>query len=332
MSVTTGNIPDSSLPVLAIGAEIGSRGLRAVIGDNTGRILDSMHAIDQSESALSTVDNVCQLIDQLLARRHATIDEISGIGVAFGGPVDTDRGLIIRSHRTQGFDNFPMVGLIEERFGVPVIVENDARSAAVGEFRYGSGRGSRNMIFLQLGIGIGGAIIVDGNVVRGTSMTAGELGHMAVSTDGPRCSCGKPGHLEAYASETAIIERLRERLVSASPPETARWLASPGVTLRSIAAAYGTDEHATGVIDETVQVIGLALANLITALNSDTVVLGGYALEIGAPFVAAVRAKIRQYAFESAARRVNVAPSDLASDAAVIGAISLAFESAAANS
>jgi glucokinase len=125
---------------------------------------------------------------------------------------------------------------------------------------------------------------------------------------------------------------MRERLMSATPPETAQWLASPGVTIRRIFAAYGTDQNATAVIDETVQVVGLALANLITALNSDTVVLGGYALEMGAPFVAAVRAKIRQYAFESAARRVNVARSDLAADAAVIGAIALAFESAAANS
>lgn len=330
--MTTGNIPDCSSSKLAIGAEIGSRGLRAVVGNDKGHILDSIHAIDQSESPLATVDGVCQLIDQLLDRRHVRIDEISGIGIAFGGPVDTHRGLIIRSHRTPGFDHFPMAGVVEERFGIPVSVENDARSAAVGELRYGSGRGSRNMIYLQLGIGIGGAVIVDGRIVHGTSMTAGELGHMAVSTDGPRCSCGKPGHLEAYASETAIVERMRARLISATPPETARWLASPGVTLRRIFAAYGTDDDATAVVDETVQVVGLALANLITALNSDTVVLGGYALEIGAPFVAAVRAKIRQYAFESAARRVNVAPSDLAADAAVIGAISLAFESAAASS
>lgn len=183
------------------------------------------------------------------------------------------------------------------------------------------------MIYLQLGIGIGGAIIVDGHVVHGSTMTAGELGHMSVSTDGPRCSCGKPGHLEAYASEVAIVERMRERLSDASPTTTATWLASPGITLKRIFEAYGQDDSATEVIDETARVVGLALANLVTALNSDTVVLGGYALDIGTPFVAAVRAKIRQYAFESAARRVNVAASVRANDAAVIGAIALALDS-----
>ncbi len=332
MTTSTGNTPDLPRPTLAVGAEIGSRGLRAVIGNDQGQIIDSIHAIDQTDNAFSTVDSVCHLIDQLLARRNETIDRIAGIGIAFGGPVDTHRGLIIRSHRTPGFDNFPLAGLIEERFGIPVIVENDARAAAIGESRYGAGRGSRSMIYLQLGIGIGGAVIVDGRMVHGSTMTAGELGHMAVSTNGPRCSCGKPGHLEAYASETAIIGRMRERLITTSPPSTARWLASPGITLRRIFAAYGDDDDATAVIDEVVQVVGLALANLITALNSDTVVLGGYALEIGAPFVAGVRAKIRQYAFEAAARRVNVARSDLAADAAVIGAISLAFESRSATS
>jgi glucokinase len=325
-------VNSESVPVirensLAIGAEIGSRGLRAVLGTPTGQIVDSIHAIDNSENAISTVDGITQLIEQLLDRRRLTTDDVHGIGIAFGGPVDTHRGLIIRSHRTPGFDNFPMAGIVEERFGIPVCVENDARAGAIGEFRFGSGRGSRNMIFLQLGIGIGGGIIVDGKIVHGSSMTAGELGHMAVSTDGPRCSCGKPGHLEAYASEPAIVERMRSRLTGASPTTTASWLASPGVTVRRIFAAYSVDDDATAIVDETVQVVGLALANLVTALNSDTVVLGGYALDIGAPFVSAVRAKIRQYAFESAARRVNVAPSDLGSDAAVIGAISMALES-----
>lgn len=158
-------------------------------------------------------------------------------------------------------------------------------------------------------------------------MTAGELGHMPVSTDGPRCSCGKPGHLEAYASEPAMIERMRTRLTMASPTTTAAWLASPGITLPRILAAYGADPDATAIIDETIQVVGLALANLVTALNSDTVVLGGYVLDVGPQFVSAVRAKIRQFAFDSAARRVNVAPGDLGSDAAVTGAISLAFDS-----
>lgn len=325
--MTTDIVGHTSGTQLAIGAEIGSRGLRAVLGDGSGKLLDSMHAIDHSDNALATVAGITQLIEQLMHRHHLNPDQLSGIGIAFGGPVDTLRGLVIRSHRTPGFDNFPIAGIVEERFGVHVCVENDARAAAIGEFRYGAGRGSRNMIYLQLGIGIGGAIIVDGHVVHGSTMTAGELGHMSVSTDGPRCSCGKPGHLEAYASEVAIVERMRERLSDASPTTTATWLASPGITLKRIFEAYGQDDSATEVIDETARVVGLALANLVTALNSDTVVLGGYALDIGTPFVAAVRAKIRQYAFESAARRVNVAASVRANDAAVIGAIALALDS-----
>jgi glucokinase len=159
-------------------------------------------------------------------------------------------------------------------------------------------------------------------------MTAGELGHMVVSAnghDGPRCSCGKPGHLEAFASESAIIERMRTRLVVAPPRLKASWLASPGVTVRRVFDSVDTDEHARDVVDETVQVIGLALANLVTALNPDAIVIGGYVAEAGPSMIAAIRAKIRQYAFDQAARKVTVASAQLGTDAGLIGAVTLAL-------
>jgi glucokinase len=156
-------------------------------------------------------------------------------------------------------------------------------------------------------------------------MTAGELGHMVVSTDGPRCSCGKPGHLEAYASESAIIERMRTRVLQQGTHEASCWLASPGITIKRIFESYESDETARAVVDETVQVIGLAGANLVTALNPDAFVLGGYVTEAGPSLTAAVRAKIRQYAFDAAAHRVSVTRAQLGPDAGVRGAVELAL-------
>jgi glucokinase len=217
--------------------------------------------------------------------------------------------------------------VIEERFSARTCLENDARAAALGEFTYGAGRGSRNMVYLHLGSGVGGGIIVDGRLHHGVTMTSGELGHMVVSANGPRCSCGKPGHLEAYASESAIVERMRLQLAGARAETTAKWLASHGVTLKRIFEEYDTDEHAHGVIDETVQVIGLAAANLVTALNPDAVILGGHVTEVGPGLPALVRSKIRQYGFDAAARHVTVAPAQLGADAGVIGATVLAARS-----
>jgi glucokinase len=185
------------------------------------------------------------------------------------------------------------------------------------------------MVYLHLGHGVGGGIILGGTLQHGASMTAGELGHMVVSAnghDGPRCSCGKPGHLEAFVSEPAIVARMRTRLVPAPPDVKATWLASPGVTVRRVFDSADEDEHARDVVNETVQVIGLALANLVTALNPDAVVIGGFVAEAGPSMIAAIRAKIRQYAFDQAARKVTVAAAQLGSDSGLIGAVTLALD------
>lgn len=310
------------LPV--VGVEIGGRGLRVVLASADARILDTERAVDVATTPHATVDIACALIDQILARRQLTSAGIAGIGIAFGGPVDAHRGITLRSHRIEGFEQFPLVGVMEERFGVPAALENDARAAAFGEFTHGAGRGARDMVYLHLGHGVGGAVIVRGTLLHGAAMTAGEIGHMVVSTDGPRCSCGKSGHLEAYASEPAIIARMTARLSQASAEERARWLSSPGVTLQRMFADYGHDPIAQEIIDETIQVIGLAGANLVTALNPDAFVIGGYVAIAGPRLIAGVRAKIRQYAVEPAAQRIVVAPSHLGADAGVIGAVVLA--------
>jgi glucokinase len=308
---------------LAIGVEIGGRGQRVVLATQSGQIVESAHAIGREPNAAATVELVCQLIDQLLRRQPQGIQRL-GIGVAFGGPVDADRGVTLRSHRIEGFEGFPLVGVLEESFGIRTVLENDARAAALGEYVLGAGRGARDMVYLYLGVGVGGAFILDGQLQHGASMTSGEIGHMVVSADGPRCSCGKPGHLEAYASETAIVARMRERLSNASPQAKADWLSEEGVTLERIIASNNTDNDARIIMNETVQVIGLALANLVTALNPDAVVIGGYAAMAGHEVIHDIRAKIRQYAFDAAARRVTVTTGQLGTDAAIIGAAVMA--------
>ncbi len=325
MASSDGQRSDSAL---AIGVEIGGRGHRVALASSDGTFIDSAHAIGHGPNAVATVDTICGLIESIMSRRDVGDDIVHGIGVAFGGPVDSDRGITQRSHRVPGFEHFPLAGVIEDRFGIRTVLENDARAAAVGEFTLGAGRGARDMVYLHLGFGVGGAIIIDGHLQHGASMTAGEIGHMVVSAnghDGPRCSCGKPGHLEAYASEPSIIERMRIRLIQSDAEVKTLWLSSPGISVRRIFDSVETDHIAQDVVNETVQVIGLALANLVTALNPDAVVIGGYVAETGPAMTAAIRAKIRQYAFDAAARRVTVAAAQLGTDAGLAGAVVLAL-------
>lgn len=310
----------------AIGVEIGTRGLRAVICDSHGRTSDNIHAIHTPPTAQSAVHAVSGLIEQLLDRQGPDAPPIQGIGIAFGGPVDTTRGITIGAPRIHGFENFPLAGIIEDRFNVPTVVENDGRAAALGEYRFGAGRGSRSMLYMQLGIGIGGGVVINGRLHHGAAMTAGEFGHMPVTTDGPRCSCGKPGHLEAYISETILVERLREALRDAPPEIAAFWRAKDAITARDIFLQMDADPLAQEITDEALRMIGLAVSALVSALSFDSVVFGGYALDLGARFVGQVRTRIRQHAFEEAGRRVIVSVGQLGTNAAVIGATAAVFQ------
>lgn len=311
-------------PAYAIGVEIGTRGLRVALCQPDGSFVDTLHAINPLNSANQTVDTLYDLIDNLRARHPEHAEHLTGVGIAFGGPVDTNRGITIASPRIRGFEDFPLAGIVQDRYRIPVLVENDARAAALGEYEHGAGRGARSMIYMQLGIGVGGGVIIDGRLHHGSAMTAGEFGHMPVTPDGPRCSCGKPGHLEAYVSETAILERLRDRLEHDSY-ERPDWPDLERTELATVFNRMNESPIAADVASEAIKMIGLALANLVTALSFDSVVLGGYAIELGPTFVASVRARIRQFAFDAPGRRVSVATAQLGQQGALIGATGLMF-------
>lgn len=307
----------------ALGVEIGSRGIRASIVDPDARVIESVRSIGTPASAQATLEQTFRLIEQLMDRPKVNPDAVVTAGVAFGGPVDSQRGVTIDGPRTSGFEAFPLVGLLEERLGTPVYLENDARAAAIGEYRFGAGRGSKALIFMQFGIGVGGGIVLDGELLHGAGMTAGEFGHMPVSATGPRCSCGKPGHLEAYVSEPAILARVRE----ASSDVAARRGNGAGLTIEDV-FNRADDPAAAVVAAEATQMIGMAVASLVTSLSCDMIVLGGYAARAGGQFVGAVRARVRQHALESALRRLTIATTQLGSEASLIGIASIAFERA----
>jgi len=301
----------------ALGVEIGSRGIRAAIVDQQARVLESVRSIGAPASAQATLEQTFRLIEQLMDRPRVDRSRLLTAGVAFGGPVDPQRGVTIEGPRTSGFESYPLAGLLEERLGLPVFLENDARAAAVGEYRYGAGRGARALIFMQFGIGVGGGIILEGKLLHGAGMTAGEFGHIPVSATGPRCSCGKPGHLEAYVSEPAILERARGAMA-----------AQGGRAALSIEDVFNNpdDPAVAAVAAEATQMIGMAIASMVTALSGDMIVLGGYAARAGAPFIGAVRARVRQHSLESALRRLTISTTQLGNESSLLGVTSLAFE------
>lgn len=311
---------------LVLGVEIGGRGQRVVVADASGRILGRAHALDPGAPAGSVVEIVRGLIDQACAAAGTARERVSCIGVAFGGPVDADRGVTILSHRAAGFENFPLLNLIEEAVGLPMVLENDARAAALGEATYGAARGSGDVVYVHLGTGVGGGIIVDGRLLHGASSTAGEIGHMVVSARGPICSCGKPGHLEAYAAAPSIVARYRDRLRAAPPEDAASWPSPANPSVRQIFEhSQSGDAAAQSVVNETVQVLGLAIANLVTVLNPATVIVGGSVAEVGSLLMDPLGARVRQYSYPASMRRARLAAAQFRGDSALLGAIALAL-------
>src|SRR5215213_2964392 len=148
-------------------------------------------------------------IERMLSK---TGSRLAAAGIGCGGPLDRRRGLILSPPNLPGWDEFPVVKLVEERLGVPALLDNDANAAALGEHRHGAGRGYRHLVYITISTGIGGGVIVRGELVHGVYDGAGEVGHMTVLPGGPECGCGGRGCLEALCSGTSIARRAREKL------------------------------------------------------------------------------------------------------------------------
>lgn len=298
--------------------------LRAAVADGTGRILGQAKEPLDNLDAPSVLRRLTVLAERALQGTGLSTGEMRAAGIAFGGPVDPFRGLTILSPRSPGFEHFPLAALLEERLGIPTVLENDARAAAFGEAVFGAARGCQTVIYLHLGAGVGGGIIVDGRLVYGATSTAGELGHIVVAAGGPTCSCGKPGHLEAYASEPALITRTVEALLL-TPEDPAHSELSRPLTAKQLFELASASPAVRRIIDDTVQMLGLAISSLIAILNPEAVIIGGPVAEAGALLLEPLQARVRQYAYPASLHRVRIALGELRGDAPVIGAVALAL-------
>ena len=248
------------------------------------------------------MDGVCAAVARTLAATG--LDRATGIGVGFGGPVDVERGVILRSHHVSAWDDFPLRETLRERFGTPVALDNDANAGALGEARFGAGQGHRHVLYVNVGTGIGAGVILDGRIYHGAHGLAGEIGHVTVERNGRLCDCGKRGCLEAYASGRAI-----------GGPEVTR------------AAAEG-DPAALRRIDDTARWLAAGIGAAVNVLNPSAVVLGGGVSEAGELLLAPLRSHLEAELMPGMPAP-EVLPAALGYDAGVIGALALAIDASA---
>ncbi len=292
---------------LTIGVDIGGTKTQTGLVSANGRILKRERILTRKRgSADDFVDDLTRAIKAVWSPR------VRSIGVGIAGLVDTKNGIFISGpNLPTSLKNLPLAARLKRRFKVPVRVDNDARCFTLGETRFGSAKGRSNVVALTIGTGIGGGLVVNGQVHRGHDNSAGEVGHMTLGDTAFICGCGRPGHLEALASGTAISERYR-RL-------TGRKLPARDIDERSRRG----DRAAVKAVEEAGRWLGLGIANLALTLDPDVVVIGGGAGRTKLLWPA-LRRSYRRAVLYPKLRNLPIVPAKLGDDASLVGAAQLA--------
>lgn len=251
-----------------------------------------------------------------------------GCGIAFAGMVNEDLGLI-RSSTQFAWRDVPLRDLLSKHLDCPVYLTDRPRAAVLGEKWYGIGQGVDELVYIHLGTGIGGGLVIKGELFTGASHTAGEIGHITVQPDGPQCNCGNWGCLEALASGPAIARRTIALIKAGNPTILTDWVGDnlESITAKMVdqAAAQG-DALALRVVRETGQYVGIAIANLMNLINPQLVIIGGPIARFGQVFLDAIRSTVRQRALSTAASTAQIVLSSLGEDAESIGAAALVLQ------
>jgi len=279
---------------------------------------------------------VATLIAQTLAAARSAVEDgglemgdVRAVGLAAAGIVLVDEGIVVTSPNIPEWRDIPLRDLVSERMGLPVVIENDANAAAWGEYWKGAGRGVKSMVLLTLGTGIGGGIIVDGELLRGAHGAAAEPGHIAIEVEGGRrCGCGNYGCLETLASAPGTVNRFVEGIrAGAECRLSARVLAGEEVTSEEIyECALAGDAYCRRVIRDTGRYLGVGIGILMVTLDMERVVLMGGLAAAGRMLLDGIREEIPRRMYKYMAERLDVVFAELGNDAGVIGAVGCALK------
>jgi glucokinase len=281
---------------------------------------------DAERGAKYVVDKIVLLIEEaraeVVAEYGGARTDFAGIGIGAPGPLNRKTGTVIQSPNL-GWRNFPLRDLISNAVNLPAVLDNDANCATYGEWWLGAGRNVDTLIGLTLGTGIGGGIVLHGEIFHGVSDAAGEIGHMTIEANGRKCPCGNYGCLEAYASGPAIARRAIEGLESGAESLLTDLVAGKleNITAATVyeAVVHG-DPYANDVMRETAKFLGAGVANVINIFNPDMIVISGGVTKAGDHLFVPLRSEVRRRAFKSALDACQITAAQLPGTAGVIGA------------
>jgi glucokinase len=310
-------------PPFYLGIDLGGTNIKSGVVDDHGRPLSSVSLETQAELGPEVgLKNLAEAGRRAVSASGLNWDQIAAVGLGSPGTMDLSRGMLLEPPNLPGWNQLPIRDLLAEKLGKPTIFQNDANAAGYGEYWAGAGRNTRSLVLFTLGTGIGCGIVVDGRVVEGRHSHGGECGHIIIQMDNARqCSCGAYGHLEAYASATALVKRALEALAQSHEPSLLRKLPADDLSSRAIDdAARAGDKLAKRLMRETAHYLAVGAVCLMHTIDPDIVLFSGGMIAAGQPFLEDIRHDIRDMAFPTLARTVRIEYAALGGDAGFIGA------------
>lgn len=324
-----------------LGIEISGSGSHqsVALADIQGQILHRVsRPLDYVPDTQTVLGMVEDMLDEVTTSGKLQDGRILRVGVAVGGLVDASRGIVRTLHHAHAWNDFPLQDYLEQRLDIPCIIDNNANAAALAETRAGvlceerdtPRKSERIVLYVGLGRGIGGGLVVNGNIYHGTTCTAGEIGHLIVKENGPKCSCGGYGHLEAIASAQAI-SRAMIGLSVESPETEAAIRRVTGARAERITAeqvfrlAAEGDKVAQAIVSDVQKYLGIALANIVHLINPGVIILGGQVAQVGSLLIEPLQERLDHLCL-AASRPIRVVQGKLGSEANIVGAVMLALQ------
>lgn len=313
-----------------VGVDIGGTKILAAVVTPQGEILArEKRATMADEGPEAVISRLIGAIEAALSLAGTEPARLAAIGIAVAGMALPGEGVVAFSPNLRGWRDVPLRDIVARQLGVSTFLINDASAAALGEHCYGAGRGVNNLVYVTVGTGIGGGVIIDGKLYCGACGVAGEVGHMTIDVDGPRCNCGNFGCLEALASGTAVAREAKRHVAEGA--ETCLPQLVGGelemITAETVfQAAQKGDPLALEIIAQAASYLGIGLANLVNLFNPELIIVGGGLAHMGNMLLSPALRVIRERAFEVPAQAVRLVTAQLGGSSGVLGAVAFALQ------
>ena len=310
-----------------IGVDMGATHVTFILADFGAKVIQEKHMpLDINLGPQVCLGQVDTYLKEMVKTSGLKMADIKAVGTGVPGPIVAEAGMVSGPPIMPGWDGFPIRDTLQQLWGCPVSLNNDAELGALGEWAYGAGRGERDLVYIKVGIGIGAGLFLDGQIYRGITGSAGEIGHITIEENGPLCQCGNKGCLEALAGGRAIAQRAIDAVKKGQKTILIEKTPVESITPQDvIAAARRGDLVSQKIVVEAGAHLGTAIAGLVNLVNPGMIVLGGGVAQIGDLLLEPIRRSVSQRSLRVASRCVRITTALLGRRASGVGAVVVAL-------